>query len=125
MGLFKKRKKEYDQLREIWEINKIYDFNQLMDIMEVVLVSYKINFERGSYYFKVPGNEIIFRNGEEWELSKSLQRFTMKEMYPILKCLSDECYLEECYQKFVLIKCIQIVDDIKFEISTKLLQIGK
>ncbi len=99
-------------------------FYQLMNQMEIELLNHNISYRRNSFSFIVPGNEITFR-GNNWELRKSLERFDIEDCHPILQCLSEECFIEECFQKYLLIKCIPIIDDMKFEFTINLIRIGK
>ncbi len=99
-------------------------FFQLMNEMEIELLNHNISYRRNSFSFIVPGNEITFR-GCNWELRTTMERFEIKDSYSILVCLSEECFIEECYQKYLLIKCIPIIDDMKYEFIANLIKIGK
>ncbi len=100
------------------------EVHQLMNLMEIELLNHNISYRRNSFSFIVPGNEITFRCNN-WELRKSLERFELKDCDPILKCLSEECFIEECFRKYLLIKHIPIIDDMKFEFTINLIRIGK
>lgn len=96
-------------------------FDEEMDKMEVKLRNYEIKYEKRINFFNIPGNQLQYRSTSptHWILDKTLQFFDPIDSQ--LQCLKEECYVEECFQVYKFVRRLPILEDMKFEIMIKML----